>query len=71
MNPDGFVELYLDVPEQRRIAMHLVRLAVVEPGENWEGTVVVVGIVGLHRLVRDIQMKIITICRAGSYPFHG
>lgn len=36
MTPDGFVELHLDVPEQRCIAQHLVKLAIVEPGENWE-----------------------------------
>lgn len=35
MNPDGYFELHCEVPEERVIIEHLVKLAVVEPGENW------------------------------------
>ena len=36
MRPDGTYHLALNVPDERQMAVHLVRLAVVEPGENWE-----------------------------------
>lgn len=38
MCPDGFYSLDLSIHEHRAIAEFLVRLAIVEPGENW-GTV--------------------------------
>lgn len=35
MAPDGYYALEMNIPEMRKITEFLVRLAIVEPGENW------------------------------------